>query len=260
MNNLELRKKIVNILEENFDSVHRYFGEATDQILALIGKCATPTFSGGEPLGNPNLGYGGERLCATEQKEDCRCKETSAYDFTCVNCGKWIGNFPREQLRNSLCKTCLIEKDCETVGIINKCLRYQPICDCHCNCDGADRNIKDGKCLTCGGKTIPAEKKECEHKVISSSTLSGKLNNLNCVNCGKDFMPNIKPEPKPKDRIEELIKREKEIIEMLQTLCVSPYPLLPESLHWCWYEAINYFKKELLKRIQQLIRHINKES
>ena len=37
------------------------------------------------------------------------------------------------------------------------------------------------------------EKQYCEHPTISSSILDGKLNNLNCVDCGKDFMPYIKP-------------------------------------------------------------------
>lgn len=32
----------------------------------------------------------------------------------------------------------------------------------------------------------------CQHKVISSSMSEGKLANLNCVECGKDFMPNVK--------------------------------------------------------------------
>ena len=65
-----------------------------------------------------------------------------------------------------------------------------------CWCSGRirDGGKKDKLPCQCCGKPIKQEEKQyCEHPTISSSILDGKLNNLNCVDCGKDFMPNIKP-------------------------------------------------------------------
>jgi len=124
-----------------------------DQILALIGKCATPTFSGEKET---CVRCVNTACVASRVKENKRCE--------------YFNNKPTEQ------KECLHEED-----------TYQR---------GEGVTIGTGICKHCN-KPIPAEKKECEHEASY---------HLVCMHCGKlvDDKYEIKPEPKPKERIEPL--------------------------------------------------------
>lgn len=51
--------------------------------------------------------------------------------------------------------------------------------------------------------------------------------------------------------IEKIIKeRTKETKNLIEYLSVSPPPLIKDKVGWIWCQAINAFKKELLKRAE----------
>ncbi len=68
---------------------------------------------------------------------------------------------------------------------------------CSCNIHYASSDRRRGTCRRCG-KPIPAEKKECEHNFEKAGETSINGDYI-CKKCGI-----VKPEPKPKDRIEPL--------------------------------------------------------
>lgn len=152
---------------------------------ALIGKCATPTFSGGNGYdndGNPiQYGISGG---ATEQKE------SQPFELWCEHNKNIQGKYTR----------CLI---CNPYAL----------------------------------KPIPAEKKECEHEWELTCVCMINRNYPPVYKCKK--CQEYKPESKPKDRIE-------------------PLPIYAETLQ---YKDSGWdITMMLWNKLQELIRHINKES
>jgi len=106
MNNLELRGKLIeflitsDLIKPKITSVDNFWGDikrinlVADQILALIGKCATPTFSGEKEqmkFGPCPKCKAPLCICPTEQKEYCECIcPVKLNSDICANCHKEI--------------------------------------------------------------------------------------------------------------------------------------------------------------------------
>jgi DNA-directed RNA polymerase subunit N (RpoN/RPB10) len=180
----KIRKKLNNvkprgILDRGFEDAHEtkkdIVNKATEKLITLIAKCATPTFSG-EKEGTPKVSSkcdicGKKKECKqsgkvwyyancdffqpTEQKEYCECKNPTSVNIVKMEKPIWIKK--------------------EFLG-----------------------------CFACG-KPIPAEKKECGCKKPEPYLNNDFYAPVRCLNCGKAY---IKPEPKPKDRIEGILKQD----------------------------------------------------
>jgi hypothetical protein len=169
----KIRKKLNNvkprgILDRGFEDAHEtkkdIVNKASEKLIALIGKCATPTFSGKDKPFNEKYGL-----------------EIG---------GKFI---PFKDLPTDIT---------ELRKLIDKSTEQKEYCE---HTESNTYNVLAGKkiCAICH-KPIPAEKKECECEI-------GYGKDGICQMCGKPDKTgnigtygfcNIKPEPKPKDRIE----------------------------------------------------------
>ena len=137
---VSLREQIINIISNNcsrpgFDEYTR----SADQILALIAKYATPTFSGEKKP--PYCSHFNQDGCtqncfecdySTEQKEYCKCKKPwrgVVYEGKCMECGKPILAEKKEGGKGYLtCVNCKLLNKCSVSKCINNniCPYYQP--------------------------------------------------------------------------------------------------------------------------------------
>ena len=175
-------KNVEDIIEEYYAEINKLSDNdlwkfcRSEKPKEIMLKLATPTFSGEKEhqrIEEDNARQA--KLLTTEQKEYCTCKEPKlANKLKCKLCGDVIESLYRHDFK--MCK-------CGKIGVDG----------------GEDYNRWIGEkenqimyCMVCG-KPIPAEKKECEHKIDKNLRV--------CKNCGEVVYYLPKPKPKPKNRV-----------------------------------------------------------
>jgi hypothetical protein len=221
---VSLREQIARKLNE-LSGLREKYGEMTIDVLiiqleALIDKCATPTFSGGEKPFNEKYGLeiGGKFVPFKDLPTDI------------VQLKKLIENPTKQNIPN--------------VGLrVPDITGQKEYCECKISSHSEDE-VDCNSCFVChkpifptNSKPIPAEKKESEKRLTPYQLPEGSW----CNHCKQNECWCIerqnngdwgKPEPKPKDRIKELDRKN--------------YMVLGIGL--------------VIDKINTIIRHINKES
>jgi hypothetical protein len=132
--------------------------------------------------------------------EKCSCKnpkETSAYDFTCVNCGKWIGDFGLTGGKPIAEKECeySVEKRLEALENLHEDLK-----------DWLHKSKPHNQADTDNCKGFIQACKEihtCECISSPEDFIKAEVPLFFCPNCGKK-RPDSKIKPTPKKEIEPL--------------------------------------------------------